>query len=378
MTQQSIPDSILALETSIQDSLQQGDLSKALEQQLTLLNWAMENLPLDHSYQAKALIKMSLILMEAGLCEEAITSAEKALEIQRAATEESPSNLAELASILTNLGDYYNKVQQHEKGLMHSSEAVKIRRAMKSQDPQSRFDLAISLNNLGSNYYFLGRHQEAVAEFQEAIDLARGLLSHERECISILAASLCSLGNCFRELGEPVATFASMEEAVTLMNDLGIMNQGNPQEKKMLASALLNLSVACWESGQSKRSLKALQDLLAMMRPLASQNQEMAELTALALQLLVSINQAMEKEEEIIEPLEELVKYSRQLSKSNPMFALVLGTSLVTLAAHYLNTGQQQAAKKMAAESVEYLSGMVSVSPELQPYLEQAHLILST
>lgn len=146
----------------------------------------------------------------------------------------------------------------------------------------------------------------------------------------------------------------------------------------MLASALLNLSVACWDSGQSKRALTALQDLLAMMRPLATENQEMAELTALALQLLVSINQAMERDGEIIESLEELLKYSRQLRKSNPMFAVVLSTSLVTLAAHYLNTGQQQSAKKMAAESVEYLSGMVAVSPELQPYLEQAHLILSS
>ena len=79
MTQQSIPDSILALETSIQDSLKQGDLSKALEQQEALLNWTMANLPPDHSYQAKALIRMSLILMEAGLSEEAITIAEKAL-----------------------------------------------------------------------------------------------------------------------------------------------------------------------------------------------------------------------------------------------------------------------------------------------------------
>lgn len=151
MTQQSIPDFILALETSIHNSLQQGDVTKALKQQETLLSWVTENLPPEHSYHAKALMKLSLILMEAGRSEEAIMSAEKALKLQRMATEESPSNLAELASILTNLGGYYNKVQQHEKGLLHSSEAVKIRRAMKSKDPQSRFVLAISLNNLGSN-----------------------------------------------------------------------------------------------------------------------------------------------------------------------------------------------------------------------------------
>ena len=104
---------------------------------------------------------------------------------------------------LNNLCNRYNKLGQHEKGLLLVERAVRILDPLAAENPDA-FEptLATSLANLGNHYGVLGRYEEAVQPTERAVEiLDRAATKDPAVFEPSLAMSLNCLGSCYGELG---------------------------------------------------------------------------------------------------------------------------------------------------------------------------------
>ena len=183
---------------------------------------------------AEAYAKMSRSLAAADRLDEAMSYADRAVDVSRQiGFAESESILPQLASSLAGLGTRLAAVDRVLEAIAVTQEAVDIRRQLAARDPNIyEHRLAMSLVQLSHQLDRVERSTEALSSSLEAVSIFRQLVAAQGENEEVvlrgLATALVLIGYQFRAVEDGGASTASFQEASDLfrqINDLELRQQ---------------------------------------------------------------------------------------------------------------------------------------------------------
>ncbi|MEM9558565.1 MAG: tetratricopeptide repeat protein [Acidobacteriota bacterium] len=133
-----------------------------------------------------------------------------------------PSDQAELARRLNNLGSHLAALGRTEKALQATRDAADLRRDLARARPDAHNpDLATALNNLGNHLAALGRTEDALQATRDAAELYRDLARARPDAYNPdLAMALNNLGSDLAALGRTEDALQATQEAAKLYRDL--------------------------------------------------------------------------------------------------------------------------------------------------------------
>ncbi|WP_417804278.1 tetratricopeptide repeat protein [Thalassospira lucentensis] len=167
------------------------ELSPSLEKALSELRQSAEAAP--DAFRLKlegGLNNLAKRLSDLGRKDEALTAAQKALEIYRALAADRHAFRPKLATTLNNLAKCLSDLGHRYDALTATQDALEIYRALAADSPYAfRPKLATTLNNLAFLLYKLGRRYGALTAAQEALEIYRAFpTSKETAAVSIAPA----------------------------------------------------------------------------------------------------------------------------------------------------------------------------------------------
>lgn len=153
---------------------------------------------------AKALNNLSLLLSQFDRHQEALETAEKAVELYRDVVYECPGPYqADLANALGHISRRLSKLGQCKEALGAVGEAVDLYRDLAAKNPvMHRGTLARFLEQFSRQLLHFGRLEEASSALLEAIEIFRDLATEQPEKFKPpLLVSLCTLAKVLNESG---------------------------------------------------------------------------------------------------------------------------------------------------------------------------------
>jgi tetratricopeptide (TPR) repeat protein len=177
---------------------------------------------------------------------------------------------AERVAWLLRLGGWLRESGNPADAARANEEAAALFRELANEPRHSSYlaDLASILRNLGVLYADLGRHADAVHLSEEAVQVLRELAGTLPDR-SGLAASLDNLAVRYLQEGRPGDAAQVAEEAVAIYHELAGMLP-DPYRPD-LARAMDNLSIIYWELGRWADALPLVEQAAAIYRDLGSQ-----------------------------------------------------------------------------------------------------------
>jgi predicted O-linked N-acetylglucosamine transferase (SPINDLY family) len=322
--------------------------------------------PGEEEERARRLNDLGIALSALGRREDALASAQEAVEIHRKLARSNPAAfLPDLATSLNNLGNRLSALGRQKEAMASAQEAVDIHRHLAQSNPSAFLpDLATSLNNLGAFLSALGRREDALVPAQQAVEILRKLAqSNPAAFLPDLATSLNNLGIFLSALGRREDALALTQEAVDILRKLA---QSNPSAfLPDLAMSLNNLGTFLSALGRRKDALALTQEAVDIRRKLAQSNPA-AFLPDLARSLNSLGNRlsALGRLEEALAPTQEAVEIRRKFAQSNlAAFLPDLATSLNNLGASLSDLGRWEDALAPAQEATEILRRLAHSNP---------------
>jgi tetratricopeptide (TPR) repeat protein len=191
-----------------------------------------------------------------------------------AATADSGSASADLATALGNLGPSLRKVGEWREALAVCRESVALWRNLAEAEPAAHTaGLAKALTNLGSSLYDLGERREALAVCQESVALWRELAAAEPATHTTgLAKALIHLRASLDAVGERREALAVCQESVGLWRELVVSEPA--AHTADLAKALINLGSSLKAVGKRRQALGVRRKSVTLWRKLATTEPE--------------------------------------------------------------------------------------------------------
>ncbi len=163
---------------------------------------------------AMAALQIADRLQHWGHRQDAVASAEEAVQLYREQAAGNPAYLPDLAMALGNLGVHYSEVGRRQDAVAPAEEAVQLRREQAAGNPAYLPSLAMALGNLGNGYSEVGRRQDAITPAEEAARLYREQAAGNPAYLPDLATALGNLGVHYSEAGTPERGETAWEQAL--------------------------------------------------------------------------------------------------------------------------------------------------------------------
>ncbi|MCC5480492.1 tetratricopeptide repeat protein [Streptomyces barringtoniae] len=305
---------------------------------------------------ARSLANLGVLLSDVGQREEALTSTQEAVDVYRRLAADSPAaHEPDLAASLSNLGLRLAEEGRRERALAAELEAVEIRRRLAADNPAAHEpDLAGSLTNLGLRLSGVGRRSEALAVNQEAVDVYRRLSADSPAAYEPdLATSLTNLGSRLWEMGRRREALTVTQEVVDVYRRLVA---GNPAAHEPgFTHSLSNLGVLLSEVGRAEEALTAAQEAVDIRRRLVARNPAAhePELAASLTNLGVLLSH-VGRQTEALAISQEAVDVCRRLAAGNPAaHEPELAASLTNLGVSLSEVGRRSEALTISQEAVD-------------------------
>ncbi|MEU5809399.1 tetratricopeptide repeat protein [Streptomyces sp. NPDC047718] len=304
---------------------------------------------------AAALSNLGVHLAETGQWDEALTNTEEAVDIYRRLAAGNPTAYeSDLAASLSNLGVRLSQVGRSVEALTITDQALEIKRRLAAKNPAAHEpDLASVLVVHGVGLARAGRRAEALTTTEQAVDIYRRLAAGNPTAYeSDLAASLSNLGVRLSQVGRSVEALTITEQALEIKRRLAAKNPAAHEPD--LARLLCNLGVRLSEAGRHDEALTAGAQAVAIFRRLAADipTAHDAEL-AISLTSLGGNLTMMERTAEALTVAEEAVVVFRRLATDNPTaFEPFLAGTLSNLGKDLESAGRQAEAFAVTEESV--------------------------
>ena len=328
---------------------------------------AKDNDPNIQKVYARLLNNLSLRLSDLGQRNEALETAQEALQIRKKLAQTNPDAfLPDLAMSLNTLSIQLSKLGQRNKALETAQDALTFYRKLAQANPDAFLPhLAMSLNNLAAMLSDLGQRNKALETAQEALTIYRKLAQTNSDAfLPDLAMSLNNLATMLRDLGQRNEALETAQETLTIYRKLA---QANPDAfLPDLAMSLNNLATMLSDLGQRNEALETAQEAFTIYRKLAQANPD-AFLPDLAMSLNTLANRLSDlgQRNEALETAQEALQIRKKLAQTNPdAFLPDLARSYGTQGVVFLNLENIPEAIQSFHEGIRLLSPYFLNSPE--------------
>ncbi len=306
-------------------------------------------------------------LSDLGRREEALTSAQEAVELRRVLAAARPDAFTpNLAMSLNNLATFLSDLGRREEALAAAQEAAELYRALAAARADAFTPkLAMSLNNLAASLSYLGRREEALVVAQEAVELRRELTAaHPDAFTPDLATSLNNLATFLSNIGREEEALTVAQEAVELYRALAAARPDAFTPN--LAMSLNNLASHLSNLARRNEALTAAQEAVELYRELtAARPDAFAPNLAMSLNNLANHLSDLGRREEALAAGQEAVELRRELTAARPdAFTPDLATSLNNLASLLSDLGRREEALTSAQEAVELRRVLAAARPD--------------
>ncbi len=325
---------------------------------------------------AGALNNLANRLSDLGRREEALKTAQEAVEIHRALAAERPDAFRpDLAMSLNNLGNMLSELGRREEALETAQEAVELYGALAAERPEAfRPNLAASLNNLANSLSDLGRREQALETAQEAVKLYRALSAERPDAFRPgLAMALSNLANWLRDLGRREQALKTAQQAVGIRRALAA--ERPDAFRPDLAESLNSLANTLSDLGRREEALETAQQAVDICRALAAERPDAFRPDlAMSLHNLALMLSNLGRPEQALETAQQAVELYRALAAERPdAFRPNLAASLYNLAPRLGELGRREQALGTAQEALELYRALAAERPDaFQPHLAMA------
>jgi DNA-binding SARP family transcriptional activator/Tfp pilus assembly protein PilF len=159
----------------------------------------------DPARQGDIYIALSTTLSEEKLFAEAVTCAQRALELYRAT-----SHIAGQSVALNNIGWFEAQRGRYEQALGHCQQALDLSRETGEHECE-----ALTLDSIGHVQHRLSNHTGAIASFERALQLEQAIGDRYN-----YACTLIRLGDVHRDAGAPGAARDAWRQALAILDEL--------------------------------------------------------------------------------------------------------------------------------------------------------------
>ena len=314
----------------------------------------------DRATLASLLSNIGVHLGALGEREEALQSAEEALDIYREFAAARPDAFRpSLATSLNNVAIGLSELGRPEQALQRAEEALDIRRELAAARPDAfRPDLASSLNNVAIGLSELGRREEALEIYRELAAARPDAFRPD------LAASLNVLSNRLSQLGRREQALQRAEEALEISRQLAA---ARPDAfRPSLAASLNNLAIRLSELGRPEQALRRAEEALEIYRELAAARPDVSRPDlASSLNTLSNLLSELGRREHALKRAEEALEIYRELTAARPdVFRTNLASSLDNLAIRLSELGRREEALHTMREWVALVAEATETDSE--------------
>ncbi|WP_245654408.1 tetratricopeptide repeat protein [Streptomyces violens] len=266
-----------------------------------------------------------------------------------------PSGQPDLARSLPDLGMYLWEAGQREDALASADEAVQLYRHLAGTSRAAHGpNLARALSNLGTFLWEAVRLEEALRSADEAVQLYRHLprasrTLHESE----LATALSNLGIYLSGAGQPTEALTMEEQAVKIRRRLARANQAAYEPD--LAQSLSNLGIHLSKTGSPAQALRVTEKSVEICRLLARVNPDAYEPDlARALSNLATRLSEVKRPREALSAAGQSVKIRERLVEMAPaVYEPDLAHSLSSLGMHLAELERFPEAAEATTQAVD-------------------------
>jgi tetratricopeptide (TPR) repeat protein len=275
-------------------------------------------------------------------------------------------NLRERARILNNLAPRLRALGRRDEALQTAQEAVDIRRRLAEISPDTQLpDLAMSLSNLGGILCDCGRSQEAIQALQEAFAIHDHLARTKPSVfLPYVAGDLNNLCLALSDVGRQEEALEAAQNAVNISRR--IAEHCRDDYLQDLAMGLNNLGTVLSKLERREEASQATRESLGIYRRLAKIHPDVF-LPDLALNLNNLGNRlaGLGQWEDALEAAKEAIGTYRRLAGDRPdAFEPDLAGSLTNLANTLGILGLQEDALRAAREAVDIRRRLAKVHPD--------------
>ncbi|MFF4223767.1 tetratricopeptide repeat protein [Streptomyces abikoensis] len=320
---------------------------------------------------AAVLHNLSLTSRALGKREEALASAQGAVEIYRElrlARPDAQEFRTGLAHGLGALAQAEGELGRPEAALAAMDEEVGIRREAAEEDGDGALgpELAAALNNQAIWLVECGRVEEAVPVSEEAVTCYRFLAERRPDAFrNGVARSLSTYSNCLHLAGRPKAALAAAEEAVAIRRRLAGERPGAYLSD--LALSVHSLAIDLAGAGRPDEALARAAEAVGLYRRLTEK-----EPNGFRHRLANSLNTYAHRLNDAGRPADAREAAREAVSLYRPLFTAEPGTfradlamSLDTLAGQLEETGRPEDALRAGEESVGLYRALVAQRPDV-------------
>jgi len=279
---------------------------------------------------ARSLSLLAVFLGNSGRPDDAVTAAERAVQMFRELREqEGDEHLPALSRALDRLVSAQD--WQATPGAVDTAEElVAVARELAEQDPSQRLRVAEGMNALASANGKRGRPKEALEAAKGAVRIYREVESDDFVDVSQLASALSNLSVAWGELGRPTEALEAAKEAASLR--MRLFEARPDSSRHLLAVALNNLSVAYSRVGLAEEALAVNEESIQQFQILAEGSSLFLPELAMGLSNQSSRLYALGRSGEALPVIEQAVARYREMTSLNPeMHVSQLATALTNL-----------------------------------------------
>jgi tetratricopeptide (TPR) repeat protein len=312
------------------------------------------------------------ILRALGRPDDAIVSAREAIRIWMSLAEHDPQHLRLLAIGLSILAEALHDIGREAEAAEALRQAVRQYRGLLPNDRARLPDLAQCLSDLSVLEAALGRVEAGFAAAEEAVNLYRELHTGDvARFRPLLAHALNNLGNAAQTPEHLEAGVAAMDEAVYLFRQILLTNRDAAQP--FFVATLVNRAMLLRDAGRGGEALEALQEAVAVARPLAAQSAERRSDLASALKALAEAQKDAGAPDKSLAAIQEAILVWTELAggEASP-YTTPLVRALGFAALRLVDLGQLAPAAQMAGLAVDMQRALVARDPAQRRPLAEA------
>ena len=219
----------------------QGEYAEAITYAEKALEINQKYFASDHSALAASYYIIGVVYHKMGEYLKALSSHEKALEINQKIL---PPNYFGLATSHENIGDVYYRMGEYLKALSFHEKALEIKQKTL---PPNHPDLATSYNNIGTVYNKMTKYLKALSFHEKALEIKQKTLPSNHPD---LATSYNNIGLVYNKIGEYSKALSFHEKAINIKQEAFLPNHPS------LATSYNNIGTVYDNMGEYSKALE--------------------------------------------------------------------------------------------------------------------------
>jgi CHAT domain-containing protein len=364
-----IPAEVVQWFDAMREAADKDDNALALQMHEKVMAWVETNLPVNHVFRARVMVRYGYVLDKAGSYKEALTPTQKGAQMLRALakTDPDPDIQYYLSVAMLNLGRRHTKLDQPESAIEAYQEAWKILHQQSKARSNSHQPISAAISQLGDEYKALGMRKQALAAYRSAISILKDQARHDPKQSNHLISIAITAAQTSVESGDNQQAKDILRSVVFSLREL---SKTNSSLKVHLAAALSMLSLVFADSSSWPDALSAAQEAISIYRRIESSDASSRAVllgTTLAVEGL-SYN-FFEKHMQALASSAEAARMLAEPAKTNPDAALLLATALAILGNSSQKVGQISQAITASSDAIAILRKTPKSNPRILPLL---------